>query len=96
MICAVTLSFCSGGRCCHRNCQIGCAVSELLYADDVVLMSETIEGLNIRFLEWKEAIESKGLKVDLGKRQWSAAVPQRMACLIEKLVHVGLLLESKG
>ena len=30
------------------------AISELLYADDLVLMSETIEGLKDKFLKWKE------------------------------------------
>ena len=34
------------------------ALSELLYADDLVLMSETIVGLRNK---WKEAFESKGL-----------------------------------
>ena len=43
------------------------ALSELLYAGDLVLMSETIEGLRDKFLKWKEAFESKGLKVNLGK-----------------------------
>ena len=33
-------------------------LSELLYADDLVLMSETIEGLRNKFLRWKEAFES--------------------------------------
>ena len=42
-------------------------LSELLYADDLVLMSETIEGLRNKFLKWKDAIESRGLKVNLGK-----------------------------
>ena len=40
-------------------------LSELLYADDLVLMSETIEGLRNKFLKWKEAFESKGMKVNL-------------------------------
>ena len=31
------------------------APSELLYDDDLVLMSETIEGLRNKFLKWKEA-----------------------------------------
>ena len=31
------------------------AVSKLLYADDLVLMSETIKGLRSRFLKRKEA-----------------------------------------
>ena len=43
------------------------ALSELLYGDDLVLMSETMEGLGNKFLEWKEALESKGLNVNLGK-----------------------------
>ena len=43
------------------------ALSELLYADDLVLMSETVGELRNKFLKWKEAYESKGLKVNLGK-----------------------------
>ena len=42
-------------------------LSELLYDDDLVLMSETIKGLRNKFLKWKEAFESKGLKVNLVK-----------------------------
>ena len=30
-------------------------------------MSETIKGLRNKFMKWKEAFESKGLKVNLGK-----------------------------
>ena len=43
------------------------ALNELQYADDLVLMSETIKGLRNNFIKWKEAFESKGLKVNLGK-----------------------------
>ena len=35
-------------------------LSELLYADDLVLMSETIKGLGNKFFNWKEAFKSKG------------------------------------
>ena len=42
-------------------------MSEMLYADDLVLMSKMMEGLREKFLKWKEAFESKGLKVNLGK-----------------------------
>ena len=42
-------------------------LSELLYADNLVLMSEIIEGFDNKFLNWMEAFESKGLKVNLGK-----------------------------
>ena len=40
---------------------------EMLYADDLVLTSEMMEGLREKFWIWKEAFESKGLKVNLGK-----------------------------
>ena len=42
------------------------ALSELLYADDLVLISDTFEGHSNKFLKWKEAFESKGLKFNLG------------------------------
>ena len=37
---------------------------ELIYADGLVLMSETMEGLRNKYLKWKEAFESNGLKVN--------------------------------
>ena len=37
------------------------------YLFDLVLMSETMEGLRDGFLKWKEAFESKDLKVNHGK-----------------------------
>ena len=40
---------------------------KLLYADDLVLMSKKIEGLRNKFIKWKEAFESNGLKVNLEK-----------------------------
>ena len=43
------------------------ALSELLYAYDLILMSETIKGLRNKFLKLKEVFESKGFKVNLGK-----------------------------
>ena len=39
------------------------------YTDDLVLMNETIKGLDDKFLKWKEAFESKGLKVKLGENE---------------------------
>ena len=41
-------------------------MSEKLYADDLVLTSQMMEGLREKFWKWKEAFESKGLKVNLG------------------------------
>ena len=42
-------------------------LSELLYADYLVLMSEIIEGLRDKFLKLKETFERKCLKVSLWK-----------------------------
>ena len=42
-------------------------MNEILYADDLVLMSESMENLKENFLKSKEAFESKGLKVNLNK-----------------------------
>ncbi|XP_077862361.1 uncharacterized protein LOC144344061 [Saccoglossus kowalevskii] len=40
---------------------------EMLYADDLILMDDTMEGLREKFVKWKKSFESKGLKVNLGK-----------------------------
>ena len=42
-------------------------VNELLHTDDLVLMSKTMEDLKERFWNWKNALESKGLKVNTRK-----------------------------
>ena len=40
---------------------------EILYADDLVLMADSMEELRVKFDKWKNAIEKKGLKVNLSK-----------------------------
>ena len=42
-------------------------IKQILYANDLVLMGETMEELRENFDEWKEAFESKGMRVNLGK-----------------------------
>ena len=42
-------------------------VNELLHADDLVLISETMEDLKERFWNWKDALESKDLKINTRK-----------------------------
>ena len=42
-------------------------MKEVLYANDLVLMSEMMEGLKKRFLKWRSAFERKGLMVNLEK-----------------------------
>ena len=42
-------------------------VNELLCADDLVLMSETMEDLKEKFWNWKDALESNSLTVNTRK-----------------------------
>ena len=42
-------------------------LNEILYANDLVLMSESLEDLRERFQRWRRALEGKGLKVNVGK-----------------------------
>ena len=41
--------------------------SELLYADDLVLMAPTMEQPGRRVAEWRASLLDKGLKVNAGK-----------------------------
>ena len=64
--------------------------SELLYAYDLILRSETIEILRNKIVEWKETFECKGLKVNLWKTKAMVSVfLQRMACIKVILTHLG-------
>ena len=66
------------------------ALSELLYAGELVLMSETMEGLRNKLLKWNDAFENKGLKDSLGKTKVMVSGGiTKMACLKAKLIHVG-------
>ena len=51
-------------------------MSEILYADDLVLISETMEGVRGKFRKWKEAFENKGMKVNLGKTKLMVSGPE--------------------
>ena len=42
-------------------------MNELLCADDFDLINEAIKGHKNKFLKWKEAFESKGLKFSFGE-----------------------------
>ena len=42
-------------------------VNKLLYANDLVLLSKTMEDLKERFCNWRDVLESKGLKVKTRK-----------------------------
>ena len=49
-----------------REFRVGCPW-ELLYADDLVMISESLEDLKEKLRTWKQGLESKGLKVNVGK-----------------------------
>ena len=49
-----------------REFKVGCPW-ELLYADDLVLMAETLEDLKKKLTIWKDNIEAKGLHVNVNK-----------------------------
>ena len=42
-------------------------LSELLYADDLVIMAPTMEQLGRRVADWRDSMLAKGLKVNTGK-----------------------------
>jgi len=42
-------------------------INEILYADDSVLTSKSMEELQEKLKKWKEAFESKGMKANLAK-----------------------------
>ena len=61
-------------------------MKEVLYIDDLVLMSQTMKGLKKKLVKWRSAMESKGLRVNLermkvivceseGKVIWSRIEP---------------------
>ena len=55
--------------------RIGCPW-ELLYADDLVAMSENLEDLKDSLATWKEKLESKGLRVNMGKTKIMISGPE--------------------
>ena len=49
-----------------REIRVGCP-EELLYGNDLTLVSEILQGLKGRLEAWKGALESKGLRVKVKK-----------------------------
>ena len=43
--------------------------SELLFADDLAVVTDTEEEMQMRWLGWQIGMESKGLKVNIGKTE---------------------------
>ena len=49
-----------------RECRIGCPW-ELLYADDLVIISDHVEDLKIQLQAWRTFLETRGLRTNVGK-----------------------------
>ena len=49
-----------------REFRIGCPW-EMLYADDLVIVSDSVQGLSERITSWKKHLENKGLRVNMKK-----------------------------
>ena len=52
-----------------REFRTGCPW-ELLYADDLVIVAESLEELKLKLKTWKDSLEQKDLKVNAGKTKF--------------------------
>ena len=71
-----------------------CILSGLLYADDLVLMGDTIERIRNKLRKWTEAIESEGLKSQLGKAKVMVNVGIIREGCRQVIVSVGITMEG--
>ena len=62
-------------------------INGILFVDDLVLMSESTKNLKEKFLKWKEAFESKELKVNLKKIKMMVSGSKVRSSRV-KLIHV--------
>ena len=60
---------------------------EDLYADDLVIIAESLEECVRRLLTWKEAMEKKGLRVNAGKKRSWSAVRDWTSCRVQANFH---------
>ena len=52
----------------------------MLYADDLAVIAETEEGLIKRLNEWKDNVESKGMRVNINKTKWRTSDGEAEGC----------------
>ena len=65
-ICIITAFVCNSDGCGNGGYKKR-ELHEILYEDDFVLMSETMEDLQKKFRLWKVTLESKGMKININK-----------------------------
>ena len=51
---------------------------ELLYADDLVLLADSMKELIEKVKRWRAGLEEKGLRVNLGKRSKCSGVKGKL------------------
>ena len=62
---------------------------EDLYADDLVIIADSLEECVRRLLIWKEAMEKKGLRVNAGKTKVLIVVQAWTSCRVQENTHAG-------
>ena len=58
-----------------REFRTGCPW-ELLYADDLVIIAESMEELEVKLEQWKKGMEAKGLRVNMAKTKVMISGPE--------------------
>ena len=61
------------------------SLMELLYADDLVLCGESLNGVMDKYGRWKNAVEGKGLRMDVNKTK---GMPKGIQLLFRKKSNV--------
>ena len=61
------------------------SLMELLYADDLVLCGESLNGVMDKYGRWKNAVEGKGLRMDVNKTK---GMPKGIQLLFGKKSNV--------
>ncbi|KAK2178494.1 hypothetical protein NP493_541g01036 [Ridgeia piscesae] len=68
---------------------------ELLFADDLAVVTDTEEEMQRRWLDWQIVMESKGLKVNIGKTEVMISSRKKEEQIIEK-TEMRMLRRIKG
>ena len=69
-----------------REIRTGCPW-ELLYADDLVIVAESLEELKLKLKTWKDSLEQKGLKVNVGKTKFMCSAHDAPKAMIKSIKY---------
>ena len=81
----------------------------ILFADDIVLIDETIGGLNEKLERWRHSLESRGFRMNRSKTEYlrcgfswvkrdegELTIGGMVIPRVEKFKYLGLIVEEKG